>query len=102
MEKRTSLRIFKLIKDEILKLRDEGQVLHTFRELRETTLAASAGRTALYGRDLADGGRPAGRSRVVKELDPPGGAGASVGLRELRGEGFSRRHLCDAGGEAGG
>jgi len=27
-------RLFKLIKDEILKLRDEGQVLHTFKELR--------------------------------------------------------------------
>ena len=35
MEKRTSPRIFKLIKDEILALRDEGQVLHTFKELRE-------------------------------------------------------------------
>lgn len=35
MEKRTSPRIFKLIKDEILKLRNEGQVLHTFKELRE-------------------------------------------------------------------
>jgi len=35
MEKRTSPRIFKRIKDEILKLRDEGQVLHTFKELRE-------------------------------------------------------------------
>lgn len=35
MEKRTSPRIFKLIKDEILKLRDQGQVLHTFKELRE-------------------------------------------------------------------
>lgn len=35
MEKRTSPRIFKLIKDEVLKLRDEGQVLHTFKELRE-------------------------------------------------------------------
>lgn len=35
MEKRTSPRIFKLIKDEILKLRDEGQVLNTFKELRE-------------------------------------------------------------------
>jgi small GTP-binding protein len=35
MEKRTSPRMFKLIKDEILKLRDEGQVLHTFKELRE-------------------------------------------------------------------
>ncbi|NOT09416.1 MAG: DUF4365 domain-containing protein [Gemmatimonadales bacterium] len=35
MERRTSPRIFKLIKDEILKLRDEGQVLHTFKELRE-------------------------------------------------------------------
>jgi len=35
MEMRTSPRIFKLIKDEILKLRDEGQVLHTFKELRE-------------------------------------------------------------------
>ncbi|HMG05762.1 MAG TPA: TIR domain-containing protein, partial [Chthoniobacterales bacterium] len=31
----TSPRIFKLIKDEILKLRGEGQVLHTFKELRE-------------------------------------------------------------------
>jgi small GTP-binding protein len=38
MEKRTSPRIFKLIKDEILKLRDEGQVLHTFKELRELLL----------------------------------------------------------------
>ncbi|MES2709928.1 MAG: TIR domain-containing protein [Verrucomicrobiota bacterium] len=35
MEKRTSPRIFKVIKDEILTLRDEGQVLHTFKELRE-------------------------------------------------------------------
>ena len=35
MEKRTSPHIFKVIKDEILKLRDEGQVLHTFKELRE-------------------------------------------------------------------
>jgi small GTP-binding protein len=35
IEKRTSPRIFKIIKDEILKLRDEGQVLHTFKELRE-------------------------------------------------------------------
>jgi small GTP-binding protein len=38
MEKRTSPRVFKLIKDEILKLRDEGQVLHTFKELRELLL----------------------------------------------------------------
>lgn len=35
MERRTSPRIFKRIKDEILKLRDEGQVLLTFKELRE-------------------------------------------------------------------
>ncbi len=35
MEKRTSPGIFKLIKDEILKLRDQGRVLHTFKELRE-------------------------------------------------------------------
>ncbi len=35
MEKRTSPRIFKLIKDHILKLRDEGEVLLTFKELRE-------------------------------------------------------------------
>jgi small GTP-binding protein len=35
MEKRASPRIFKQIKDEILKLRDEGQVLHTYKELRE-------------------------------------------------------------------
>jgi small GTP-binding protein len=35
MEQRTSPRIFKLIKDQILKLRDEGQVLHTFKELRD-------------------------------------------------------------------
>ena len=35
MEKRTSSRIFKLIKDHILKLRDEGEVLLTFKELRE-------------------------------------------------------------------
>ena len=32
MEKRTSSRIFKLIKDHILKLRDEGEVLLTFKE----------------------------------------------------------------------
>ena len=31
----TTEQLFKLIKDEILKLRDEGQVLHTFKELRE-------------------------------------------------------------------
>ena len=35
MEKRTSPRIFKRIKDAILELRDEGEVLHTFKELRE-------------------------------------------------------------------
>jgi small GTP-binding protein len=35
MEQRTSPRIFKLIKDHILKLRDKGQVLHTFKELRD-------------------------------------------------------------------
>ncbi len=35
MEKHTSPRIFKLIKDHILKLRDEGEVLLTFKELRE-------------------------------------------------------------------
>ncbi|CAH1386576.1 Small GTP-binding protein domain-containing protein [Candidatus Nitrotoga sp. M5] len=35
MEHRTSPLIFKLIKDEILKLGDEGQVLHTYKELRE-------------------------------------------------------------------
>lgn len=35
MEKRTSPRIFKLIKDQILMLRDEGRVLHTFKELHE-------------------------------------------------------------------
>jgi WD40 repeat protein len=31
----TTEHLFKLIKDEILKLRDKGQVLHTFKELRE-------------------------------------------------------------------
>jgi WD40 repeat protein len=31
----TTEQLFKLIKDEILKLRDEGQVLHTFKELRD-------------------------------------------------------------------
>jgi WD40 repeat protein len=31
----TTERLFKTIKDEILKLRDEGRVLHTFKELRE-------------------------------------------------------------------
>ena len=31
----TTERLFKRIKDEILKLRDDGQVLHTFKELRE-------------------------------------------------------------------
>jgi small GTP-binding protein len=35
MEKRTSPRIFKLIKDEILKLRDAGGALYTFKELRD-------------------------------------------------------------------
>ncbi|NTV46074.1 MAG: hypothetical protein HGB11_06045 [Chlorobiales bacterium] len=35
IEKRTSPRIFKLIKDQILKLRDAGQVIFTFKELRE-------------------------------------------------------------------
>ena len=38
IEKRTSPRIFKLIRDEIIKLRDEGQILHTFKELREELL----------------------------------------------------------------
>ena len=36
LEKRTSPTTWKLLNDEILKLRDEGQVLHTFKELRET------------------------------------------------------------------
>jgi small GTP-binding protein len=36
LERRTSPVIFKRIKDEILKLRDDNQVLHTFKELRET------------------------------------------------------------------
>ena len=31
----TTERLFKVLKDEILKLRDEGQVLHTFKELRD-------------------------------------------------------------------
>ncbi len=35
MERRTSPLIFKQLKDEILKLRDEGEVLLTFKELRE-------------------------------------------------------------------
>jgi small GTP-binding protein len=35
MEKRTSPRVFKLIKDEILKLRDQGGALYTFKELRD-------------------------------------------------------------------
>lgn len=35
LEKRTSPRVFKHIKDQILKLRDEGQILYTFKELRE-------------------------------------------------------------------
>jgi small GTP-binding protein len=35
LEWRTSPQVFKRIKDEILKLRDEGQVLLTFKELRE-------------------------------------------------------------------
>ncbi|MCW3052176.1 MAG: WD-repeat protein [Chthonomonadales bacterium] len=35
LERRTSPRIFKRIKDEVLKLRDEGQVLLTFKDLRE-------------------------------------------------------------------
>ncbi len=47
MEKRTSPRIFKLIKDHILKLRDEGEVLLTFKELREKLRAAVERRAAL-------------------------------------------------------
>jgi WD40 repeat protein len=35
VERRTSPRMFKHIKDEILKLRDAGQILYTFKELRE-------------------------------------------------------------------
>ena len=31
----TTEQLFKIIKDEVLKLRDEGQVLHTFKELRD-------------------------------------------------------------------
>ncbi len=69
MEKRTSLRLFKSLKDEILKLRDEGQTLHTFKELRELLwkrLEAEAGFTdetleTVIG--LLDG------PGVVKELD---------------------------------
>jgi small GTP-binding protein len=34
----TTEQLFKLIKDEILKLRDEGKVLHTFKELRDLLL----------------------------------------------------------------
>jgi small GTP-binding protein len=63
MEKRTSPRIFKLIRDEILRLRDEGQVLHTFKELRE-----------LLGRRLPDEPRFENEilQTVIGLLDGPG------------------------------
>ncbi len=63
MEKRTSPHIFKVIKDEILKLRDEGQVLHTFKELRE-----------LLWRRLLDQSRftDATLQTVIGLLDGPG------------------------------
>jgi WD40 repeat protein/GTPase SAR1 family protein len=69
MPKYTSPREFKLIQDEILKLRDEGQILHTFKELRAllwNRLPAESGLTdkalqAVIG--LLNG------PGVVKELD---------------------------------
>lgn len=59
----TTERLFKRIKDEILKLRDEGQVLHTFKELREE----------LWGR-LPDEPRFADETlkTVISLLDGPG------------------------------
>ena len=63
MTRRTSPRIFKRFKDEILKLRDEGQVLHTFKELRE-----------LLGRRLPDETRIPDKvlKTVIGLLDGPG------------------------------
>jgi small GTP-binding protein len=66
MEIRTSPRIFKMIKDEILKLRDQGRVLHTFKELRDLLsqrLPRFSDETLQTVIGLLDG------PGVVKELD---------------------------------
>ena len=63
LERRTSPAIFKLLKDEILTLRDEGHVLFTFKELRETLRTRLAGRGRFTGAEL---------ETVVGLLDGPG------------------------------
>ena len=62
-ERRTSPRIFKLIKDDILRLRDEGQVVHTFKELREL-LRRRLSATSLFSDETLE--------TVISLLDGPG------------------------------
>ena len=69
MEKRTSPRIFKLIKDEILKLRDEGKVLHTFKELREILWQRLSGEPRFRDENLKTVVGLLDGPGIVKELD---------------------------------
>jgi small GTP-binding protein len=63
LERRTSPTIWKLLKDEVLKLRDEGLVLFTFKELRETLRQHLSAGTRFTDADL---------DAVVALLDGPG------------------------------
>jgi len=63
LERRTSPTISKLLRDEMLKLRDEGQVLFTFKELRETMRQRLASGASFADADL---------EAVVGLLDGPG------------------------------
>ncbi len=63
LERRTSPVIFKRLKDEILKLRDEGHILFTFKELRETLRQRLAAEAKFTDKNL---------ETVVGLLDGPG------------------------------
>ncbi len=63
LERRTSPKIWKMLKDEILKLRDEGHVLFTFKELREVLRPRMPSETGFTDTDL---------DTVVGLLDGPG------------------------------
>ncbi len=63
LERRTSPTTWKLLKDEILRLRDEGHVLFTFKELRETLRQCLAAGATFTDADL---------ETVIGLLDGPG------------------------------
>lgn len=63
LERRTSPSTWKLLKDEILKLRDEEQTLFTFKELRETLRQRLAAEATFVDQEL---------ETVVNLLDGPG------------------------------